>query len=96
MDRLLIPKWLIITYLIIFSLLIFYIYHVNKNATMWYFLKELQEEREELLSEKEMLNLKISKAQSLSSLENDAYIADMLWYLSVTYIDKDIKLAVRK
>lgn len=96
MDRLTIPKWLLIINLLSFLLLVFYVYHTNRNATMWYILKELQEEREELLNEKEMLNLKTSKVQSLSNLENDPYIANMNWYLSVVYIDKDIKVAVKK
>lgn len=95
-NRLPVPTWMLILQLVSAILLIFYIYHINKNATMWYVLKELQEEREELLSEKEMLNLKISKSQSLSNLESDVYISDMIWYSSVVYINKDIKLAIKK
>jgi len=81
--------WLLITGL--------YVFHINKISTEWYVLKELQEEKEILLLKQEDLNLKISRAQSLSILKNDASIKTMLSYQTTPlYIKSNKEVALSK
>ena len=58
----------------------FYTVHINVISTKWYSLRELQEEREVLLSREEELNLKISRSQNSSNLENNFYVKNMVTY----------------
>ena len=78
----------------IIAMVFFYIFHSNRIATSWYALKDLQQERENIVLNEEILNLKISRAQSLDSIEWDPYIAQMVDYPEdVVYIDPSEKLA---
>lgn len=75
-----------------FVLMCFYVYHSNKTATSGYILENLQDRRDGLLTEQEMLNLKISRVQSIDSIESDPYIQDMNDYpKNPHYIDWIIK-----
>ena len=58
----------------------FYIFHSNKIATSWYALQDFQDQREEAIAYQEILNLKISRAQSLDTIASDPYIQSMVSY----------------
>jgi len=78
------------------SLMWFYTLHINMNSTKWYDLRELQQEREVLLSYEEELNLKISRAQNFNNLENSPDIKNMIAYWkNISYFKKKSELAKR-
>lgn len=55
-----------------------YLVHSNQTATKGYILKELQREKNDLAIENEIWDMKISRARSLSSLQNNSYVSDMV------------------
>lgn len=83
-----ISKFIVCLQLMSFMLMCYYVYHSNKTATSWYILENLQERRDGLLNHQEMLNLKISRVQSMDSIESDPYIQEMQSYpTNPHYID---------
>ena len=66
------------TYLIliwsIFLLLIYYIWEINVNATIWFNIRELQEERRALLLEKEKLEVTLAELESLDDMKEEDYV----------------------
>jgi len=76
------------------SLMWFYTMHINMSSTKWYDLRELQQEREVLLSQEEELNLKISRAQNFNNLENNSDVKNMISYWeNISYFKKNSELA---
>ena len=76
------------------SLMWFYTLHINIISTKWYDLRELQQDREVLLSHEEELNLKISRAQNFNNLENSSDIKNMIAYwANISYFKKKSELA---
>lgn len=74
----------------------FYTLHINVISTKWYDLRELQQEREILLSKEEELNLKISRAQNFNNLENNFNVQNMITYWeNVSYFKKKSELAMK-
>ncbi len=67
--------WITSTYItllsVIVSLLLYYVWMLNVNATQWYDIKILEQEKKNLLIEKELLDAKIAELESLwTILEN--------------------------
>lgn len=58
----------ILSLLFIWFLGIYYVWILNINATKWYNIRNLELERKSLTVEKELLEVKISELESLSSL----------------------------
>lgn len=62
-------SWLRSTYIImsalIWWLLLYYIWILNANATLWYSIRELENEQISLMSEINTLNVKIASLESL-------------------------------
>ena len=85
-----IPSKLLLTMQVLsFILMSYYVYHANATATNGYVLETLHDEREDILTRKRMLNLKISGVQSIDNIENDSYIQEMVEYWDkAIYIDK--------
>lgn len=52
-------------------LFIYYIWILNTNATQWYDIIKLEKEKQDLLLQKELLDVKISNLESLKLIEND-------------------------
>ncbi len=53
----------------IISLFIYYIWILNINATQWYNIRTLEMERQNLLLQKELLDVKISNLESLKNIK---------------------------
>jgi len=76
------------------TLMWFYTLQINTVSTKWYDLRKLQQEREDLLSKEEELNLKISRAQNFNNLENNLDIQNMIAYWdNISYFKKNSELA---
>ena len=69
--------WINSTYIalltIISMLLLYYVWIQNVNATKWYNIRELENEKKNILMEKEQLEVKIAELDSFSNImsEND-------------------------
>lgn len=59
------------------SLLIYYVWILNVNATQGYNIRQLQNEKRALLLEKELLDVKIAELESLDNILNSDDIQDM-------------------
>ncbi len=70
-----------------------YLSHTNKISTKTYQLMQLKKEREALITEGELLNIKISKVQSLGLIEDDPVIANMHTYDTPVFIRGDTAVA---
>lgn len=68
-------SWINSTFVImlslIVSLLLYYVWILNANATKWYNIRELEKERRSLLIEQETMKMKISEIESLKIIEED-------------------------
>ena len=62
---------------LILLLALLILFHENANATKGYSLRRLESERAVLVLEEETLNMQISEAQSLESLQGDPLIQKM-------------------
>ena len=66
-------KWVNSTFVImlwlIISLFLYYIVSLNANATAGYDIRELERERNQLLSEKEIITVKISQLESSDNID---------------------------
>lgn len=64
--------WMHSTYILslifIGILWIYYVWTLNTNATLWYNIRNLELEKNQLTIEKELLDVKIAELQSISSL----------------------------
>lgn len=73
--------WIRSTYMImlgvIASLLVYYVWILNVNATQGYNIRQLQTEKRALLLEKELLDVKIAELESLDSILNSDDMKDM-------------------
>ena len=58
----------IIMLLLIGFLLTYHVWTINVNATKWYNIRELKEEKRSLLIEQEKLNIKIAELESFSEI----------------------------
>lgn len=67
-----------VTAMLICILSLVYLTHTNKTATRAYQLTQLKVERDRLIKENEAWNLKISKVQSLLTLQEDNKIQAMV------------------
>lgn len=55
-----------------------YLLYANKNATKGYVIKNLEQERTDLILEAEKWDMQIAKAKSLDSLKNSPLVANMV------------------
>lgn len=58
-------------------LLLYYVWILNANATKGYNIRILEEEKSNLLIEKELLDVKIAELESLSTIMQDDDIKEM-------------------
>ena len=84
---------LFITIILICSLALTYLSHTNKIATRAYQLKKIENQREKLITESEILNMKISQVQSLLAIESDPMVASMERYDAPIFIRVDTAVA---
>ena len=65
------------TYLVliwsIFLLLIYYIWTINVNATIWFNIRELEQEKNELQLEQERLWVILAELESLDNVKDEDY-----------------------
>lgn len=80
-----------ITLICVISLL--YLAHANKVATKGYQLKNLKEERNLLMTENEIWNMKIARSQAIDTLKKDPLIAKMKTAGELKYIRTDTAVA---
>ncbi len=73
--------WMTSTYVglltIISLLLLYYVWILNVNATKWYNIRQLEIEKQNLLMEKEQLDVKIAELESLTTLMQDEDLKNM-------------------
>jgi len=73
--------WIRSTYVfmlaVIASLLLYYVWILNVNATQGYNIKQLENEKRTLLLEKELLDVKIAELESLDNILNTEDTKDM-------------------
>lgn len=69
---------LFVMLVIICLLSLLFLSHSNRVATKGYQIKVLRDERASLLTQNEVLGMKIADLQSLEALENDPKIASMV------------------
>lgn len=62
---------------IIIMLLLYYIWILNANATKWYNIRTLELEKNNLMLEKERLEVKIAELESLSKIMTDEDLKNM-------------------
>lgn len=55
----------------IFILLIYYIWIINANATKWFSIRQLEQEKKNLLIEKEQLEVKIANLESIDWINDE-------------------------
>jgi len=55
----------------IFLLLIYYIWIINTNATKWFNIRELEQQKKNLMIEKEQLEVKIANLESLDWIKDE-------------------------
>lgn len=55
----------------IFLLLIYYIWIINANATKWFSIRQLEQEKKNLLIEKEQLEVKIANLESIDGINDE-------------------------
>ncbi len=72
------------TLIIILALLI--LFHHNFNATKGYRLRSLEHVRNQLLLQQEVLNMEISRAQALATLQGDSQLKTMVKPKNFTYV----------
>jgi hypothetical protein len=83
-----------ITVVMICTLSLAYLAHSNKIATRAYQLKSLEKEREALITQNELWNMKLSQAQALATIENDPKVASMVSITAPIYVRGDTAVAV--
>lgn len=70
-------KWVNSTFIImmwlIISLFLYYVWSLNANATAGYEIRELEREKNQLLSEKEIIRVKISQLESSDNIDKDSW-----------------------
>jgi len=70
-------KWINSTFVImmwlIVSLFLYYVWSLNANATAGYEIRELEREKNQLLSEKEIIRVKISQLESSDNIDKDSW-----------------------
>lgn len=73
--------WMASTYVsllwIIALLLLYYVWTLNVNATKWYNIRQLEIEKQNLLMEKEQLDVKIAELESLNNIMNSWEVKNM-------------------
>jgi hypothetical protein len=57
-----------------------YLLYANRNATKGYVIKNLEQERTDLVLEAEKWDMQIAKAKSLDSIKNSPLVANMIKY----------------
>jgi len=55
----------------IFILLIYYIWIINANATKWFSIRQLEQEKKNLMIEKEQLEVKIANLESIDGIKDE-------------------------
>lgn len=55
----------------IFLLLIYYIWIINANATKWFSIRQLEQEKKNLMIEKEQLEVKIANLESIDWINDE-------------------------
>ena len=63
--------------ILIVTLLLYYIWILNVNATKWYNIISLEAEKKNLLMESERLKMKIAELESLWNIMNDEDLKNM-------------------
>lgn len=84
---------IVVTILLVCSLALTYLAHTNKIATRAYQLRKIEHEREDLITQSEILNMKISQVQSLIAIENDPKVAAMHNSTTPTFMRGDTAVA---
>jgi len=85
------------TYIALLSLisllLLYYVWILNVNATKGYNIRELEIEKKTLLMEKELLDVKIAKLESLSTILQDDDLQNMerIWEPDHLVIKEDVQ-----
>jgi len=74
-------------------LLGFYISYHNKNATMAYKLRILQEQRSELLTKNESLSMKIASLSTIGRIQESLNKSDMVAITNPLYIKGNTTVA---
>lgn len=62
---------------LIWFLLIYYVWILNVNATQWYYIKQLEIEKNQLKITKSLLDVKIAELESLQNILKDEDIGEM-------------------
>lgn len=55
----------------IFLLLIYYIWIINANATKWFSIRQLEQQKKNLMIEKEQLEVKIANLESIDWIKDE-------------------------
>ncbi len=83
-------SWLRSTYIImtalIWWLLLYYIWILNVNATLWFSIRKLEKEQTSLMIEKDLLDVKIAELESLETILNEEDIKNMENVVEPEYI----------
>lgn len=73
--------WVNSTYIALLSiisiLLLYYVWIQNVNATKWYNIRQLENQKKNLLMEKEQLDVKIAELESLSNIMSEDDLKNM-------------------
>lgn len=67
----------ILTLIFIWFLWIYYVWTLNINATKWYNIRNLELQKNNLIAEKELIQVQIAEIQSLNKLLNWEWISLM-------------------
>lgn len=83
-------SWLRSTYIImstlIWWLLLYYIWILNVNATLWYSIRELENEETNLMVEKDLLDVKIAELESLGAILSEEDVKNMEKVIEPEYV----------
>lgn len=67
-------------------LVVYYVWTLNVNATKWFSIRQLEIEKTNLLIEKESLDVKIAKLESLTSIMKSKDVNNMELAVNPSYI----------
>lgn len=77
---------LVVIGLVLSALSLSYLFYANKTATQDYHLRVLQEQRAELMTQSEVLEMQIANAESLRALQENTKINSMVAASQPLYI----------
>ena len=82
-----------LTIILIAVVSLVYLGHANQNATQGYILKELEQSQAELMTQNEILDMKVSEVKSLKNLQADEKIASMIKVDEPMFVRGDTAIA---